>query len=296
MRLYHGFLTIAMLAMVIIFATNAAGSAISMSAEISRSSLAFEEKDTLVVRLVWEGETALYQIGDFPLPALEKLKIMGSSSSVTSRRDTASLLETTVRTLQYFLEPTDYGTGVVGSLNLTVTNRATGEKQELKTGRLTVAIAKPKPYEESVSSMKMTWRVLLGAVIVFCGGVLYVFRRRSIRNRRVVGEASESPYLKSLEEIKKETVSDGKLFYSRLYRLLLQYLEKERVLKISGKTGEEILIEVMEMGDEEERTLLMSWLRRALEAKFRPDMPAPTEIEDIYNAVGKFLESKVTNK
>jgi len=112
----------------------------------------------------------------------------------------------------------------------------------------------------------------------------------------VIDEITDSPYVKSLEEIKKETISDGKLFYSRLYRLLLQYLEKERTLGISGKTGEEILTAVMEIGDEEEKILLMSWLRRALEAKFRPDMPAPAEIEDIYNAVRKFLENKVTNK
>ncbi|MDD4050469.1 MAG: hypothetical protein PHR28_01040, partial [candidate division Zixibacteria bacterium] len=53
---------------------------ISLAAEISRASIAFEEKDTLVVSLTWDGNPFQYQIDDFPIPAMEKFKILGSSS------------------------------------------------------------------------------------------------------------------------------------------------------------------------------------------------------------------------
>ena len=81
--------------------------------------------------------------------------------------------------------------------------------------------------------------------------------------------------------------------YSRLYRLLLQYLEKERGLAVSGKTGEEVLSIVSGMSSNEERLAFSQWLQKALEEKYLPDMPSSGEVENSYNSVRRFFESKV---
>ncbi len=266
---------------------------IGISAEISRSSIAFEEKDTLVVSLTWDGNPFQYQIDDFPIPTLEKFEILGSSSQVASRPDASRPGgEVTVRTFRYILAPTDYGTGVINPLNLTATNRTTNDKQELKTGRLTVEIAKPLPVSKG-SSSTVTIIVLIGAVFIIGVAAFAILRKRTARLRAAAQAPEEKPYVDALTDIKKETVADGKLFYSRLYRLLLQYMEKERDLPVSGKTGEEVLALVGQLEDEQEKMALNGWLTRALEVKYRPDPPPPAEIEDAYAAVRRFFEHKV---
>jgi len=285
------------LAVTALFFTALSGAAcatnISIAAEISRASIAFEEKDTLIVSLTWDGNPFQYQIDDFPIPAMEKFKILGSSSQVASRPDPARPGgEVTVRTFRYILEPTDFGTGVIDPLNLTAINRTTNDKQELKTGRLTVEIAKPRPVRKSSSPITMVV-ISVGIVFVLGAAVFVVLQKRAARRRQAANEPEEKSYVEALSDVKKETVADGKLFYSRLYRLLLQYMEKERNLPVSGKTGEEILALVGQMEDGQAKTALNKWLTRALEVKYRPDPPAPAEIEDAYAAVKVFFESKV---
>jgi|GEM_PF-2573059 len=271
----------------------AIASDISISAEISRASIAYDEKDTLVVTLTWVGGPFQYLVDDFPMPTLEKFEILGSSSQVTSRPEpTRPEGETTTRTFRYILSATGYGTGVINALNLTATNRTTNEKQELKTGRLTVEIAKPLPLERK-SSSTATIVLAVGAVVIL-GIAGFILRRgRAARRRAAEAVPPEKPYLEALTDIKKETVADGKLFFSRLYRLLMQFLEKERRLAVSGKTGEEVLSLVARLENEQEKTAVGGWLKRALEVKYRPDPPPPAEIEDTFASVKRFFESNV---
>ncbi len=286
-------LVIAATAMVLATAAAVKAADISISAEISRASLPFEGKDTLIVKLVWEGNPFSYQIDDFPMPQLEKLKILGSSSGVASRPDAARLSgEVTTRTFTYILEPTDFGTGIINPLNLTATNRTTGDKQDLKTGRLTVEIAKPVPRKEAASK---TGILLISLAIVVAGGGAAAYWMVKNRQRRAQPETApgEKQYLDMLVDIKKETVSDGKLFYSRLYRLLLQYLEKEAGLALTGMTGEEVLSAVNHLENEQERAVLAAWLEKALKVKFRPEAPSPADIEDMYGTVVRFFEEKM---
>lgn len=269
---------------------------ISISAEVNRASIAFEDKDTLTVSLTWVGGPFQYTVDDFPMPTLEKFEILGSSSQVTSRPEPSRPEgEVTTRTFRYVLSPADYGTGIVNPLNLTATNRTTGEKQELKTGRLTVEIARPLPLERKSSPAAM---VIVAVAVVFVLGVAgyIVSRQRAARARAAASVPQEKPYVDALMDIKKETVADGKLFYSRLYRLLVQFLEKERRLAVAGKTGEEVLTLVERLESEPEKTALGGWLTRALEVKYRPDPPPPAEIEDAFAAVKRFFEDNAQTR
>jgi len=270
-------------------------SGISISSEVTRMSIPFEGKDTLIVELTWEGEPFLYQIDDFPIPNLEKLQILGSSSSVSTMSDTTvESGEKTIRTYRYILEPTDFGTAIIEPLNINVTNRLTEELHQLQTGRLTIEIAKPVPKDEDTSSGSLPTIVIVCVIILIAAAVVIIVVVRRKQAEPEVDPAVE--YLRMLEEIKKETVADGKLFYSRLYRLLLLYLEKVQGLDLSGRTGEEVLQEAGKLENESERDRITGWLDKALKVKFRPDLPSPSDIEDSYNAVRQFFENKVHKK
>ena len=292
----HGLPNIFLILMAFLLAAKADAGNISIAAEVSRTAIPFEARDTLTVTLTWDGDPFQYQISDFPLPELDKLKILGSSSSVSSRADAArGGQEVTVRTYRYVLEPTDFGTGVIRQMDLTATNRTTNAQQQLQTGRLTVEIAKPMPRSEKkeLPGWAVVLIVALGAII--SGAGLIIIRRRRVR-KKVQPQSADKGYLESLKEIKKETVADGKLFYSRLYRLLLSYIEKERKLELSGKTGEEVLEAVAIMDNDQERTAVGGWLEKALKVKYRPEAPSPADIEDTYRAVYAFFERQMNIK
>jgi len=269
-----------------------ADDAISIATEISQAAIPFEGKDTLTVSLTWAGEPFLYQIDDFPMPALEKMQIMGSSTSVSSAGDsTAESGTTTTRTYRYILQPTDYGTGVIEPLNITAKNRMSDESHELKTGRLTVEIAKPLPAEAASKNNIGILILAIALVMIFgAGAAIYIRIRR--KQRESLNVVVDGHYCEALEAIKKEAVADRKLFYSRVYRLILNFLEKERSLDISGKTGEEVVTTVQGIEDETERQQITSWLRQAQKIKYQPESPSPGDVENSFDEIHKFFENK----
>jgi hypothetical protein len=134
--------------------------------------------------------------------------------------------------------------------------------------------------------------VIAGAatLIILAGGiaVLVVGLRRRARPAPV---SRDRQYLELLDLAKKETLADRKLFYSRLYRLLVQYLEREKKLNLTGKTGEEVVEIVKGQTDWPPMPTMVAWLELTQAVKYRPDPPAPADLEDIYGAVKRFLES-----
>jgi hypothetical protein len=269
-----------------------AAGGISISTEISRATIPFEGKDTLTVSLTWAGEPFLYQIDDFPMPSLEKLQILGSSTSVSSSADsTVESGTTTTRTYRYVLQPTDYGTGVIEPLDITAKNRVSNESHELKTGRLTVEIAKPIPVEAKGGN-GLGIIILAIALVMIFGASSAVYIRVRRRQRESLNVVVDGHYCEALEAIKKEAVADRKLFYSRVYRLLLNFLEKERSLDVSGKTGEEIVTTVQSIEDENERRQITQWLRQAQKIKYQPESPSPGDVENSYDELYKFFENK----
>lgn len=271
-------------------ATTAAAGDLQLSSEISRTAIAFEDKNTLIVRLTWAGEPFLYTLDDFPLPTLEKLEILGSSTSVSSNVDsTVEAGEITTRTFRYILQPVDYGTGVINPLNVKAKNRLTEEVVELQTGRLTMEIAAPVARPKDKESSNVVLFIVIAAVLVIGGGGAYVFLRKKGRPSDEIPE--DRIYVDKLDSIKKETVADSKLFYSRIYRLLLLYLENEKGLNLSGKTGDEVLEAVNELGDDAERASLIKWLTTAQKVKYQPAAPSAGDVDGMYTTLAQFFES-----
>jgi hypothetical protein len=292
MQLRRFSLLVLLLTGLVLPAAGYADDGISISTEISKAAIPYEGRDTLTVSLTWAGEPFLYQIDDFPMPSLEKLQILGSSTSVSSAGDsTVESGTTTTRTYRYVLQPTDYGTGVIESLDITAKNRVSGESHELKTGRLTVEIAKPVPVKPKGGS-NLGIIILAIALVMIFGAGFAVFIRIRRKQQEALNVVVDGHYCEALEAIKKEAVADRKLFYSRAYRLLLNFLEKERSLEVTGKTGEEIVDTVQGIENEEERQQITQWLRQAQKIKYQPESPSPGDVENSYDEIYKFFENK----
>lgn len=269
--------------------TAAAAGDISISSALKQSSVPFDGTDTLEISIIWRGEPFQYVIDSFPLPALDKLQILGSSSSVSTSQGPSGAV--TSRLYRYILCPTDYGTGVIAPLNLTAKDRITGELFDLKTTRLTVEISKPtfKTKKEGISTA--LWVVLSAVVIMIGAAVLYILWRRRTAGSLVTPNMT---YLESLDQIRRDAVADRKLFFSRLFRLLITFLEKEKGMVLSGKTGEEIVELIEKSKSDSDTPLLAGWLAKIQREKYLPEAPSSGEVETTYQEVRQFLERKLT--
>lgn len=280
-RVLYLFIFLIVAAHLPVFASN-----ISISAEVTRSSIPFEEKDTLIVRLNWQGEPFLYQVDGIPLPELDKFEILGSSSAVSAKTDSAGN-KLTGRTFMYVLQPVDYGTGIIKPLSLNAVNRVSQESHLLQTGRISVEIAKPVPREKESSDSTLAYILAFFGVLILAGAVIAVRRK----NRHVeIQPTGMEKYIQDLETIRKETIADGKLFFSRLYRLLISYLEAEQGLSLTGKTGGEVIACVQKIDNDEIKATFIAWLERLHQEKYRPDAPSTDEVKDLYTAVKTFFE------
>ncbi|MFH1699934.1 MAG: hypothetical protein ABIE07_05030 [Candidatus Zixiibacteriota bacterium] len=268
---------------------------IGISAEISNGTVAFEQKDTLVIRLTWEGEPSLYQIDNFPMPELDKFQILGSSSTLlATQADSSSNQEVTTRKFVYILEPTDYGTGIIHPLSLNATNAVTGDVQLMQTSQMMVDIAKPIPKEEKEETDNTVLLIVIAAVLIIGIGVVTYFYIKRSKQREAEAGFEDRFFVQSMEEIKKDTVADKKLFYSRTYRLLIKYLEKELNLEVSSKTSEEIIANVQKLDDSENKTSLIAWLELLQKEKYSPVSPSPGEVEELYQKIFRFFENKLS--
>lgn len=281
--------------LIVLFSVSAYSANIGISAEISSGAIAFEQKDTLIVRLTWEGEPSLYQIDNFPMPELEKFQILGSSSTVLATPgDSISSQELTTRKFVYILEPTDYGTGIIHALSLNATNTITSEVQALQTSQLMVEIAKPVPKEEIEESDYTVLLIVIAVVLIIAIVIITRINIKRAKQRDAEAKVEDRFYINSLEEIKRDTVADKKLFYSRTYRLLINYLEKELSLEVSSKTGEEIIANAQQLDDSEGKTSLIAWLELMQKEKYSPVSPSPGEVEELYQKIYRFFENKLS--
>ncbi len=266
---------------------------IELSAEVSSVAIAFENTDTLTVRLSWQGEPYLYELDAYPTPTLQKLEAAGSATSISSGRNDDGD-EITTRIYTYYLKPIDYGTGVIEPIVITAQNRETGESHTLETGRITVEIDKPIPKPTRTRPQDIIIGILLAVVVLGCGGLIWAVS--GPRRREDTEKDTQRPLINELEQIRRETVSEGKQFYSRLYRLLIRYLETEHSLHLAGKTGQEVLEAIAELDDSEEKVKLTSWIEKCQDVKFQPISPTSEQIESTYIAVISFFEQKATQK
>jgi hypothetical protein len=222
-----------------LFSTVTAGD-INLSSHIDNTDIAFEEAVNFEVKLTWEGSLADYSFEILSLPETDKLKVVGTSSSISTEEREG--VDITIRSFKYSLEPTLSGTGIIKPLILRYVAMPDSIPGQLTTPEFKILIADPVP-KEKTGGLSTTLIIVIGAIIIFVVIVTI------IKSRRKTGtiepqKSAEEIFIDTLEAILKESHSDRKQFFTRLYKLLVSYVESKYGISAGGKTTVAILNEI----------------------------------------------------
>ncbi|UCD17932.1 MAG: hypothetical protein JSV44_03230 [Candidatus Zixiibacteriota bacterium] len=273
------------------FAAPVFGEQISLSANLDKTEIRFEETVSLTLEVRWVGDITSYRFEVFPLPETENLKVLGTTSAISSAQEQGR--EITVRTFQYEFQPTASGTGVVMPILLSYVAMPDTMPGQLSTQQFTVAIAEPIP-EPQMRGLRW-YHYLALALIVIVIVVAGVYIRKRARERIEPVKTPEDELLSALAPIKDESHLDRKLFYTRLYKLLLDYAERKHHIPTGGKMLQDIF-NAMEAAEVpvDEKGKLSGWLSLADREKFSPGGGEPgdtirliTEIENHMHDIKK---------
>ncbi|MFH2036041.1 MAG: hypothetical protein ABIJ45_06525 [Candidatus Zixiibacteriota bacterium] len=264
---------------------------ISLSSKINKTDIAFEDNIDLTVELRWDGSLNNYLFELQPLVETENLIVVGSNRAISSAEDKGQ--EITTRTFKYTLKPTMSGTGIIHPVIIRYMAMPDSIPGELSTQDYKILIADPIPVEKP-SEFPTYLLVITGALVILIIGGLFVMRRKNTKPVEP-RKNPEDTFLEELSAIKKESQSDRKLFFTRLHRQLVLFLEAKHGLSISGKTNQVILDEFNKLEiplDYKEQ--LSGYISRAEKEKYAPTKGEPgeiiklcTELEQYFNEIKK---------
>ncbi len=277
---------------ILLWTASAVANDISLSASIDRTEIKYEEKFQMDLKIVWRGDMSRYMFEPFPLPETQNLKVVGTSSAVSSGRDSAG--EYTSRSYRYTFQPTGSGAGSIEPVILKYITRPDSLPGELATQRFQVLIAPPLPQPEKSEKVSLTWYIVGGIAIVSFGLTgLIVARRRRVPMEPV--KSAEDIFLEGLIVIKRESAGERKMFFTRIYKLLGQYLETRHGVACAGKTVEEIIghFETKQL-PLDSKDKIKEWLILAEKEKYAPTGHQPgetlrlaTEMENFFKEIQK---------
>ncbi len=275
-----------LIAVIIAFPAFLWGSDLSLSAELDKTDIKFDETINLTIEVKWTGNLQDYGFKIFSLPKTDRLKVLGTTSKIASNIENGA--EVTTRTYKYTFKPIEAGQGVIYPITLDYVAMPDSTPGQLETQEFSVMIAKPVAVKKSGGS-HVVWFVIVGLFIIFsvAGVIIILHYRRKAAKEPVLSPDDE--LLAELERIKKEVAGDRQAFFTRLYKAILHYIEKMYDLDLQGLTLEAV-------GDklggsnipEARKEQLMGWLKLAEKEKFAPGTGSPgealrlaTEIENI---------------
>lgn len=263
------------------------GEEISLSSRVDKTDIPFEGSVNLALEVKWQGDITSYSFEIFPLPETENLKVVGTSSAISSGEEDGR--EITTRTFKYTLEPTEPGIGTIEPIVLRYISWPDSIPGELSTQGFKILIADPlPPSEESQFHVSVL-------IVVFAAGLIAAILIVVVRKRRAgtaePEKSSEKAFLDELEVVKKESHGDRKLFFTQFYKLLSAYLESKYELALGGKTTQVILEELERLEVPiDRREKITGWLALAEKEKFAPGGGTPGDIIRLINEVESFLQ------
>jgi len=259
---------------------------ISLSAILDDSETPFEESVELTLEIKWTGDIRSYAFEVLPLPELENLKILGTSSAISSGIEAGQ--EITTRTFKYTLKPTASGTGIIKPILLQCVSMPDSIPGELATQELSIKIADPVPIEKK-SEIPDYYYFLL--IIVLAGGFVFIFLQLRKKPETIPVKSPEESILAELAAIKQEGYSDRKLFFTRLFKMLSTFLEKKYNQNLSGQTADDIIsnFEEIEISLDIKEKLTV-WLTKAEKEKFAPMGGEPGDIIRLIAELEKFFK------
>ncbi len=254
----------------------ASGEEISLSAHLDKTEMPFESTAELSLEVKWQGGIERYAFEILPLPTTHGLKPLGTTSSISSRKENG--LDYTTRTFKYTLKPMMAGTGVIEPIVLKYVAMPDSIPGELTSQQFQISIAQPIPREKKLSLPFIIFLLALVLAVSLGAAYFIVIRMRKKIPKEPV-RTPEQIFLEELAVVKKESQSERKLFFTRLYKLLIGYMGKKYGMELTGRATSDILTEI----DKAEIPLeakgqLSQWLSLADKEKYAPSGGAPGDI------------------
>ncbi len=257
---------------------NGFGQAMSLSQTLDKASMAFEDSAKLEITLTWPGSQLAYYFDKPVQPQLDRLKIQGYATSISSAATAQG--EVTTKRFQFTLVPTSAGQGRIDPFTISYVHIPDSLPGGLTTSALTIQISDPIPRKQpaNVENWRLKWSYIL-AICVTLLGVLALIIVKS-RNKRPY-QPVKSPvdaFLDRLGQAKTEANGDLRRFQAGLYKILLVFLGEQYGLNIAGLSTAEV-IEQMESTNLSAglKEKISGWLMRAEREKFAPLPPTPGE-------------------
>jgi hypothetical protein len=269
----------------VLSASSVSGKEISLSAGINKTDVAFEDTVGLTVEIKWQGGIQDYLFEILPLPETQNLKIVGTSSAISSGEEEGA--EVTTRKFKYTLKPTASGVGMIEPIVLKYISWPDSVPGELSTQSFKVLIARPlPPPDESGSSFVIP--VIIAAILIIAVAVLARFRKRSIKPEPE--KTLEQIFLEELSRARNESSVSRKDFFTRLYKSLTDYIGSKYRIDVAGKTVGVILEELdsSEIPDDRKEKI-SAWLTLAEKEKFAPGGGLPGDIPRLYTEMDNFF-------
>jgi len=245
----------------------------------------------LTVRIAWEGDLDLIEVGNVNEPILTNLQIAGSSSSNRVMSTTAG--RQAIKEVGYSLRGQTLGMGYVEPIALTYTDKRSGKSHSLMTQRIGVEFvsAVPEPGER-----RFGWIWILLPVIVLGGlsGYLFQWRKKSQQSdpAETVQQLIEEAFLQDLREKVELTCGDRQQAFADLSKLFRKYLSDKFNIMAMEATTSELTQQLRSEGLDEALTVKCeTLLAKADVIKFSGQEATRAELEEAYTTVETVFES-----
>jgi hypothetical protein len=265
---------------------------ISLSAGLDKTEMPYEETAALTIEVKWPGDITHYRFGILPLPKTENLKVLGTTSTISSIEEEGK--EFTVRTFKYSFKPTKAGIGIIRPILLNYITMPDSLPGDLSTQEFQVSIAQPIPVVEK-KGFPIFYIVIIIAFVIVGLTLLILFLIFRKKGDVAPVLTPVQGLIDELATIKKDAGIDRKLFYTKLYRALVNYLSAAYKVETINKAPEEICEAVKSLkapaGFNEKMT---GWLIQADKEKFAPGSGTPGDTVRLANEIENYFQKTDT--
>lgn len=270
--------------------TATANSDISVSQNLSRNKIAFEDSVLFEVKIVWDGHQARYLFEKPLAPTVDRLSVGSVSSSVSSVGVGGS--EQTTKTFKFSLHPNASGAGYIAPISISYIIWPDSLPGELHTEAMTVQIAEPLPVSLESDSAIPLW--MLVTVILLGGGTAAFFIYRSKTSSSVNDQPdTKEQFLIDLERIKKDAGGDFKRFQNGLWRILREYIRNKVGIDPEKYNDSKLTKVLIDAGiDNGEAGRLAVWYMKARQDKFKPVKTEPGDLVRLETEIRNLFEKK----
>lgn len=266
---------------------------VSLSTLVEPKCVPLNRPLTFTIRISWEGDLDLIEIGEVEELLLTNFDIIGTASA--NRVNGTARGQRAIKEIAYTLQAKTLGMAYIESVGLSYEDKRTGKSHSLITQRVGVEVISPVPEEGE----KRGWWVWIATVgVVFTGFFCFLFlKRKQSRGKEAEEEVEqiiEEAYLEELKETVDLKDKDRRESFTVLSKLFRKYLSKKYGISALEATTQELMKTLEEEGLEESLTRKCEALmKKADVVKFSGQEASQAELEEAYTAVETVLESHI---